>query len=122
MQTVQHDAKLWSRLLWVTSGLFNFLNSSYFLAIWIFSAKGDPSITLDLPPNTADSLMHRDCQQSSKESVQQMVLKCWGPEKRQHSKNIQKKNTYTRNWASSSKQSVPALLKYMKYGSATSPS
>eukprot|EP00957_Ditylum_brightwellii_P185827 14148246-Ditylum_brightwellii.AAC.1 len=51
MQMVQHDAKLWGQLLWVTSGLFEFLKSSYCLAIWIFSAEGDPSITLDLPPN-----------------------------------------------------------------------
>eukprot|EP00957_Ditylum_brightwellii_P199044 15172595-Ditylum_brightwellii.AAC.1 len=66
--------------------------------------------------------MHRGCQQSSKESVQQMVMKCWGSEKRQHFKNTQKRNAYTRNWAGSSKQSVHALLKCTKYGSATSPS
>eukprot|EP00957_Ditylum_brightwellii_P052371 3972103-Ditylum_brightwellii.AAC.1 len=52
IQTVQHDAELWGQLLCVTGGLFKFLKSLYFLAIWIFSTEGDPSIILDLPPKT----------------------------------------------------------------------
>eukprot|EP00957_Ditylum_brightwellii_P146275 11137719-Ditylum_brightwellii.AAC.1 len=52
MENVQHDAKLRGRLLWVTGGLLEFLKSSYFSAIWKFTTKGKPDISLNLPPNT----------------------------------------------------------------------
>eukprot|EP00957_Ditylum_brightwellii_P160111 12188082-Ditylum_brightwellii.AAC.1 len=52
MENVQHEVKLWGRLLWLTGGLLEFLKSSYFLVIWKFTAEGKPDISLNLPPNT----------------------------------------------------------------------
>ena len=53
MLQVQHDASIWSRLLWVTGGLLEFLKSSYFLMIWNFTEEGEPYIVeeKDLPVN-----------------------------------------------------------------------
>eukprot|EP00957_Ditylum_brightwellii_P007966 603335-Ditylum_brightwellii.AAC.1 len=42
LKQVQHDASIWSRLLWVTGGLLEFLKSSYFLMIWNFTEDGKP--------------------------------------------------------------------------------
>ena len=53
MLQVQHNASIWSRLLWVTGGLLEFLKSSYFLMIWNFTEEGKPYIVEEknLPVN-----------------------------------------------------------------------
>eukprot|EP00957_Ditylum_brightwellii_P126213 9622190-Ditylum_brightwellii.AAC.1 len=62
MAQIQKDAELWGPLLWITGGLLEFIKSSYFIAVWIFSAEGHPSITTSLPPN----IMHlTDAQEST---------------------------------------------------------
>eukprot|EP00957_Ditylum_brightwellii_P175448 13356779-Ditylum_brightwellii.AAC.1 len=52
MQKIQYDAELWGRLLWATGGLLEFLESSYLIVIWTFTAEGQPTITTSLPENT----------------------------------------------------------------------
>eukprot|EP00957_Ditylum_brightwellii_P005330 406567-Ditylum_brightwellii.AAC.2 len=42
MQQVKHDTELWGRLLWITSGLLEFLKISYFIIMWTFTAEENP--------------------------------------------------------------------------------
>eukprot|EP00957_Ditylum_brightwellii_P017754 1337211-Ditylum_brightwellii.AAC.1 len=100
MQTVQHDAELLGRLLWMTGVLLEILKSSYFLAILKFSAKGEPSITFDLPPNMVQLTDAQDLSTKLKRFSPADGIEMMGSGKQQHFKNIQKKNTYKRNWAS----------------------
>eukprot|EP00957_Ditylum_brightwellii_P210694 15365271-Ditylum_brightwellii.AAC.2 len=53
MTNIQHGTETWSRLLWASGGLLEFLKSTYFLLIWAFTASGQPMITPeeDLPIN-----------------------------------------------------------------------
>eukprot|EP00957_Ditylum_brightwellii_P033748 2557520-Ditylum_brightwellii.AAC.2 len=53
MQRLKYNSELWGGLAWTTGGLLEFRKSTYFLAIWIFTSAGAPSITKeeDLPQN-----------------------------------------------------------------------